>query len=71
MLALSHTHTHLSCLDPWQYFDIGDNQVGDDGAKALASAVANGALPALKVLWMRRDAPALKAVCEARGIAYH
>ena len=37
------THEPL-CVNPWQALYLNDNQVGDDGAKALASAVANGAL---------------------------
>ena len=63
------THEPL-CVNPWQKLFLAGNQVGDNGAKALASAVANGALPALQKLIMCKDAPALKAACEARMVEY-
>ena len=57
--------------------DLGGNAIGDDGMSALAKAIkptaenASGALPQLKDLYILQNAPALKAVCEARGIAFH
>eukprot|EP00966_Prymnesium_polylepis_P165557 3827103-Prymnesium_polylepis.1 len=47
------------------------NTFGAAGLDALADAIAAGALPSLKVLYVcRPDAPRLKAACEARGIQY-
>ena len=37
--------------------------------QVFADAVGNGAPPALEVLEIYGDAPALNAACEARGIA--
>ena len=51
--------------------NLGVNKIGNDGMKALADACASGALPQLKDLWILKNAPALKAACEARGIAFH
>ena len=50
---------------------LGNNKISDSGVIALAKAVQSGALPQLKDLWILKNAPALKAACEARGIAFH
>ena len=54
-----------------QVLSLQNNQIGDMGVSALASACAGGALPQLKGLLVGRDAPALRAACEVRGITYH
>ena len=36
------------CLDPLQELYLNNNEIGDDGVKALASAISSGALPTLK-----------------------
>ena len=66
---------------PSQTLLIGDNQIEDAGVTALATACAGGALPQLKKLYLYtrcffvryiacKEAPALKAACEARGIIF-
>ena len=66
---------------PSQTLLIGDNQIEDSGVTALATACAGGALPQLKNLYLYnsclftrciacKEAPALKAACEARGIIF-
>ena len=52
------------------FLNLRGNQIGDAGVSALASACASGALPQLKDLWLLKEAPALKAACEARGITF-
>ena len=52
-----------------------NNQIGDEGMTAFSSALSSGALRSLQTLWvdngsMGVDHPALKVVCEARGINY-
>ena len=59
------------CLDPLQKLFLNNNEIGDDGVKALASAISSGALPNLTELYTSQDAPALKAACEARNIEYY
>jgi len=55
-----------------EILDLSRNQIGDAGLEALADACAGGALASLKALDMdysNRQHPALKAVCQKRGIA--
>ena len=48
---------------------LDDNKIGDAGLTALAKAVESGALASLQLLLVDNlDHPALKAVCQARGI---
>ena len=54
--------------------NLNNNQIGDAGCTALAKVCTGGALPSLKTLYMNNgplgtEHPALKAACQARGIA--
>ena len=53
---------------------LGGNFIGDAGMEAFASACASGAMASLKTLYvddgpLGTQHPALKAACQARGIA--
>ena len=64
--------THTFCLVCHvQTLELSSNKIANAGLTALAKAVESGALPQLKDLWILKNAPALKAACEARGIAFH
>ena len=61
------------CLDPLQELYLNNNEIGDDGVKALASAISSGAMASLQQLVVDEgplgsEHPALKAACDARGI---
>ena len=43
------------CLDPLQELYLNNNEIGDDGVKALASAISSGALPQLRSLFLPRN----------------
>lgn len=56
-----------------QYLDLEENAIGDVGMSALENAVSTGAMASLKELYVNdgplgAEHPALKAVCQARGI---
>ena len=45
------------CLDPLQELYLNNNEIGDDGVKALASAISSGALaPGAMVILERNNA---------------
>ena len=44
------------------------NQIGDAGITALATAVGNGALPKLKVLFISSPSDELTALCSSKSI---
>jgi len=49
---------------------LAQNKIGDVGVTALADACGEGAMASLEVLRVDNpEYPALKAACEARGIA--
>eukprot|EP00316_Scyphosphaera_apsteinii_P008923 CAMPEP_0119344034 /NCGR_PEP_ID=MMETSP1333-20130426/106762_1 /TAXON_ID=418940 /ORGANISM="Scyphosphaera apsteinii, Strain RCC1455" /LENGTH=245 /DNA_ID=CAMNT_0007356457 /DNA_START=31 /DNA_END=769 /DNA_ORIENTATION=+ len=54
-----------------ELLDLEFNRIGNLGLAALAEALGKGALAGLKVLVVYKDAPALRAACEARAISYH
>ena len=43
------------CLDPLQELYLNNNEIGDDGVKALASAISSGALPQLQKLFLSNN----------------
>ena len=56
-----------------EFLFLAANTIGDDGAKALADALAGGALTKLTTLWMGHGPlgvhhPQLKAACQKRGV---
>lgn len=51
-----------------EMLDLCGNQIRDEGCRALAAALKQGAAPSLKELCLERKPPELVAVCEARGI---
>ena len=64
--------TQTFCLMCYtQYLELNNNKISDTGMTAFADAVGKGALASLKDLYLFQDAPALKAVCQARGIRFH
>ena len=50
---------------------LSGNKIGDPGLASLADVCARGALPQLRDLYLSKDAPALEAACQARGITFH
>ena len=50
--------------------DLAFNKIGDDGMKAFSDAIAMGSMGSLQALYVDDSIyhPALKVVCEARGI---
>ena len=56
------------------FLDLSFNRISHEGMKQLSSALAGGAMPALKELYMYNNISALQSeyqeACEARGIKY-
>ena len=57
-----------------QELSLGGNKIGDEGMKSFSAALASGALANCQRLFvddgpLGTEHPALKAACEARGIA--
>ena len=51
-----------------QMLVLNSNQIGDAGITALATAVGNGALPKLDVLFIDSSSAELKALCSSKSI---
>ena len=47
---------------------LGCNRIGDEGWKALSTALSSGALTSLRLLSTYKETPQLRDACDARGI---
>ena len=67
-VAYAHTRGALPLLRELYLYS---NAIGDAGVTALAGAIANGALPTIKTVYVSGNpgnADPLKAACKSRGI---
>ena len=71
MLLLLSNALDKGALAQCQELLLNGNHIGARGMIEFSKAISNGALPALKDLYMYETVPALKAACEAVGITYH
>ena len=51
-----------------QYLELSGNKIGNAGMTALATAVGNGALPALENLFISSPSAELQAICASKSI---
>ena len=65
--ALVYAHDH-GALEKCEYLYLGGNTFGEPGMRSLSEALAKGALPKLRWLYIDSPSAELRECCESKGI---